>query len=368
VRGSVKRRGDSWTYTVDLPRSVDGKRRQRRRGGFPTKKVAEESLREFLGHVARGGDPFGDRTTFGEYALGWAEHHQTQVEPQTWRRYEQLLRLHILPELAAMRLQAIRAAHIQAVLNKIDRAPRTVQHVRALLSKIFLQAVAWGLIPASPVPATSAPKAERPDLDVPDKEGAKALMAAANGTPWEMPVFLAAWTGARRGEVLAIGWDQVDLDRARIRIHRSLERLGGEFRLKEPKTKRSRREVAIPPFVVDRLRRWKVEQAARQLAAGPAWQNYGIVCDRGDGGYIDPDSFSKAFKRLAGQVGHPDTRLHDLRHAAATTMMEQGVHPSVVSRTLGHSSEAFTMQVYGHVRDEMLDQAAEALGDAYGTS
>lgn len=369
MSGSIKRRGDGWSYIVDLPRSVDGQRRQRRRGGFATKKQAEEALREFLGHLDRGGDPFGDKTTFAEYASGWADHHQGQVEPQTWRRYEQLLRLHVLPALGGMRLQQIKAAHIQSVLDGIDRSPRTVQHVRALLSKMFRQAAAWGIIPASPVPATTAPKAERPDLDVPDTDGARALMAASVGTVWELPVYLAAWTGARRGEVLAIAWDQVDFERRRIRITRSVERIKGEFRFKEPKTKRSRREVAIPPFVAERLRRWKLEQMQRQLAAGPAaWTDLGLVCERGDGSPIDPDSFSKGFKRLARQVGAPDTRLHDLRHAAATTMMEGGVHPSVVSRSLGHASEAFTMQIYGHVRDEMLDQAADALGEAYGNT
>jgi integrase len=266
-----------------------------------------------------------------------------------------------------MRLQQIRAAHVQACLDGIDRAPRTVRQARAVLSKMFKQAVAWGVIPHSPVPATDAPKAERPDLDVPDTEGAKALMAASVDTEWEQAVHLAAYTGARRGEVLAIGWDQVDFDRARIRITRSLERIDGAFRFKDPKSARGRREVAIPPFLVERLRRWKVEQAERRFAAGPAWSEHGLICER-LGEPIDPDSFSKAFKRLARGVGAPDTRLHDLRHAAATEMMARGVHPLVVSRTLGHASEAFTMSVYGHVRDEMLDQAANALGEAYGSS
>ncbi|MGH9053751.1 MAG: tyrosine-type recombinase/integrase [Acidimicrobiia bacterium] len=260
-------------------------------------------------------------------------------------------------------------SHVQACLDAIEnRAPRTVQHVRAVASKAFRQAVAWQLIPSNPVAATYAPKPERPDLDVPTVEGALALMAAAKGTTWELPMFLAAFTGARRGEVLAIGWDHVDFDRGRVRIVRSLERLDGEFRLKlkDPKTKRSRRDVALPPFAVERLRRWKVDQTERRLAAGPAWHDHGLVCERGDGSPIDPDAFSKAFKRLARHIGSPKTRLHDLRHAAATLMMERGVHPSVVSRSLGHASEAFTMAVYGHVRDEMLDQAADAIGDAYG--
>ena len=228
------------------------------------------------------------------------------------------------------------------------------------------QAQAWGLIVASPVAATHSPKAERPDLDIPDAAAAQALMAAAVGGPFEIPMVLAAYTGARRGEVLGLAWREVDLDRGRIRITRSLEWLGGEWRFKEPKTARSRREIAIPSTVVDRLRQHRRSQAERQLAAGPAWQNLGLVCDRGDGGPVLPDSFTQAFKRLAAQVGVPRARLHDLRHAAATTMMEAGVHPAVVSKSLGHASEAFTMAVYGHVRDEWLDSAGDALEAAYG--
>jgi len=365
VRGSVKKLGSSWSYRVDLPVDVDGRRRQRMRRGFPTRKAAEEALREFLGHLDRGGDPFNDQTTFAQYAAGWAKHHQTQVEASTWKQYEAILRVHLVPALGGMRLTKIRPAHIQTALDGIDRSPRTIQHCRALLSRMFRQAVAWSLIPSNPVAATSAPKAEKPDLDVPDAEGAKALMDAAVGTRWELPTLLAAYTGARRGEVLAIQWDQVDLDRRRIRITRSVERLNGDFRFKEPKTKRGQREVAIPPFVVERLRRWKVGQLERQLAAGPAWHDVGLVCDDGGGGPVNPDAFTRALKRFARKVGHPDTRLHDLRHAAATLMMEAGVHPSVVSRSLGHASEAFTMSVYGHPSNEMLDQAADALGEAY---
>ena len=198
MAGSVTRAGKgTWMYAVDLPRGADGRRRQRRRRGFATKKAAEEALRQFLGHLVRGGDPFGDRTTFAEYIEGWLRHHATQVEPKTLQRYRQLLELHLLPQLGSMRLYRIRPAHIQATLDSIDRAPRTVQQARAVLSKSLRQAVAWGLIQASPVQATRAPKAERPDLDVPTVEGVQALMSAAAGTVWEIPLFLAAYTLSR---------------------------------------------------------------------------------------------------------------------------------------------------------------------------
>ncbi len=368
MAGSVRKRGATWLFVVDVGRDEEGKRKQKFRGGFATKKAAEEALRQFLNRLDTGFLPEAEKLTFRAFMARWLKHHQSQVEPKTWRRYESLVRLHLVPRLGSMQLAKIRPAHVQAALDAIEgRSPRTVQHVRAVASKAFRAAVAWQLIPSNPVAATDAPKAERPDLDVPTTEGARALMAAAVGTTWEMPMFLAAITGARRGEVLAIGWDQIDLEHRRVKITRSLERLDGEFRFKDPKTKRSRREIALPSFAVDRLRRWKTEQAQCRLIAGSGWHDFGLVCDRGDGQPIDPDSFTKAFKRLARAVGTPDTRLHDIRHAAATLMMEAGVHPSVVSRSLGHASEAFTMQVYGHVRDEMLDQAADALGEAYGT-
>ncbi len=366
MAGSVRKRGATWHFVVDVGHDQDGRRKQKFRGGFPTKKAAEQGLREFLNRLDTGFLPEADKITFAEYMKRWQEHHATQVEPKTMRRYSTLARLYLLPRLGSLQLSKIRPAHVQAALDAIDRAPATVRQARAVASKAFRQAVAWQLIPSNPVAATAAPKAERPDLDVPDADGARRLMTEAEGTMWEMPLFLAAFTGARRGEVLAIGWDQIDLERGRLKITRSLERLDGEFRFKEPKTARSRREVAIPPLAVERLRRWKTEQTERRLVAGPAWHDLGLVCDCGDGQPIAPDSFSKAFKRLARAVGAPNTRLHDLRHTAATLMMEAGVHPSIVSRSLGHASEAFTMQVYGHVRDEMLDQAADALGAAYG--
>ena len=140
------------------------------------------------------------------------------------------------------------------------------------------------------------------------------------------------------------------------------------LRFVEPKTDRSRRGVALPEMAVDRLKLARREQAERQLRLGPAWINHDLACDRGDGAPLHPDSFSKAAKRFAIQAGlDPKTRLHDCRHAVATVMLEQGVHPAVASAVLGHSSVAFTMDTYQHVTNQMTDQAASALDKAFLT-
>ncbi len=264
-------------------------------------------------------------------------------------------------------------------LNRIDRAPRTVIQTRAVLSIAMSQAVVWELITSNPVAGTKTPKADRPTLAVPKAAQVPDLLAAVRGTPWEVPVALAAATGARRGEVLALWWENVDLERDRgrdrVTIVASVERFGGVTRFKDTKTDRSRREVALPTWMVDLLRRHRVDRAQRRLTVGPAWHgtdgcacagNHGsLVCDDGIGGPVNPDTFSRALKRAAARVGFDASRLHDLRHAAVTTQLERGVHISVVSQSMGHSSEAFTMAVYGHVSDERIDPTADAL-ESYG--
>jgi integrase len=140
----------------------------------------------------------------------------------------------------------------------------------------------------------------------------------------------------------------------------------GELRTFEPKTDRSRRTVALPAFAVATLRQHRRAQAERRLLAGEAWQDGGLVFDRGDGGPVDPAELSIALKRAARKTGLPRTRLHDLRHAFATTLLAAGIHPKVASEALGHASVGFTMDVYSHVLPTMQEEAARAIQAALG--
>jgi integrase len=165
-----------------------------------------------------------------------------------------------------------------------------------------------------------------------------------------------------------VAWSGVDLDRGRVSIIRSLQRVPGEgLRFFEPKTKNSRRAIILPAFALLVLRQWRKAQAERRLLLGEGWQDHDLVCDRGDGGLLDPDAFTHASKRLMAAAGlHPDTRLHDCRHAFATTLLEEGVDLTVVSSVLGHSSTWFTADTYQHVREGLAEQAAQAMERALG--
>ena len=366
MRGRVYKRGSTWSFVVDVP-SDDGQRHQKTKGGFATRKAAEAELRALLSRLDSGGDPFPDDVTVGAYLDQWLAHHRAQVRPSTHKRSTQLV-VELKGLLGALRLDRVRPAHIQAALDAMagrGLAPRTVLRARQVLGQAMRAAVEWQLLPANPVAAVPPPRCERPELVVPTAAELLAIIAAAEGTPYELPVLLACTTGARRGEVLAFRWSDLDVTTGRLRVTGSLQEVPGGLERMAPKTDRARRLVTVPGFVVERLRRHRSEQAERRLLLGAGWAAGDLICDYG-GRPMRPDGFSRAFKATAVKAGLPAAvRLHDARHAVATAWLEQGLHPAIASNALGHTSPAFTMSQYQHVVDGMGDKAAAALEAAF---
>jgi integrase len=173
-------------------------------------------------------------------------------------------------------------------------------------------------------------------------------------------------TGLRRGETCALRWPSVDLDSERTRIHvdGTLQRVDGELVVLPPKSSRSRRTVPLPPDLAALLRRHRAEQTERRLLSGPAWHGGEYVFDSGTGRPVDPDALGKAFHAACTTVGLRGARLHDLRHAAATALIEQGTNVRVVADLLGHSAVSFTLQTYVHPDEKAAAAAIERLGEA----
>ena len=197
----------------------------------------------------------------------------------------------------------------------------------------------------------------------------KAVIEESRGSDMEIPLLLAATTGMRRSEVCGLRWADIDIKASKLRVTRGLQWLttenGRALDFTGLKSERARRTVQLLPVVVERLRAHRKQQMEQRLALGGAWTDLDLVCERGDGQPIDPDSFTKSFKRIALSAGlDPSTRLHDLRHAVATQLARNGVHPHTVSALLGHSSVAFTLDVDTENWDEGAAQAATALGEA----
>jgi integrase len=405
MRNGVVRRGRGWGFVLDMgaqpatrcddcdrrtwieddkrpSRCVCGgtlretsERRQRWQHGFSTQEEAKRARAKALTVYSETGfDPLPKSVTAAEFAARWLEHQSTRLRPRAQARYSDLIRLHVLPVIGSVQLSKVSAGHVQAILDRASQsglAPRTVLHVYRVLTTMLRSAVRWQLIAANPSAAVQPPRPSRPELSVPTPPQLRALIDAARDTVWESAMLLACSTGARRGEVLAVRWSDIDLDRARMRVVRSLSKLPASdpnpIRFEQPKTSRSRREVALPAFAVERLRVLRKQQAQARLALGTGWHEFGLVCTQGNGRPLSPAEFTRAFRRFATRVGLPQqTRLHDVRHAVATALLIAGVHPKVVSEALGHAAISITLDTYSHVVPSMGQAVADALQDALG--
>jgi len=378
MRGHVRKRR-TWEFIVDIgTHPVTGTRRQKSKSGFATRKDAESALHEFIRYVDGGGDPSPERIGFADYLNRWLEFQRARgIRSRTLDGYEGYIRREIIPLMGGLELAKVRSGHVRAVLARMQQrglSAGTIAQVRSVLGSALRQAVADGVIPTNPVAAVKRPRVQRRELRWPTSMQLGALLDASRRTMWEVPILLAVVTGARRAEVLGISWEDVDLEAGTISIRRGVQpvrhRDGRTVEFTALKTKRSRRVVQLPAFALERIRRHRREQLKQRTTLGPRWRDpvdelgrpVALVCERGDGFFIYPDSFTSAFKRLARQAGlHPATRLHDVRHAVATELGRRGVHPVIVSAVLGHASPAFTMAVYQHAWQDGTAEAAAAL-------
>jgi len=371
-RGHLTQRSTgSWTLQASGGFDDAGKRVRITRTVRGSRRDAERELTKLLREVDTGTATANGSTTLSRYLEEtWLPHIDTRVRPTTLRRYTSLVRVQISPRIGRVRLAKLRPVHIQSVIDGMlaeCAAPASVLQAHRVLSSALSQAVRWQLLSVNPCAAVRPPRADRRPLRVPTTDETRTIVRAASDT-YEVPVLLCATTGMRRGEVLGLQWSAVDLDAGKLHVERTLQKVRGEVRFVTPKTDRSRRSISLPPSVVEQLRRHRKEQAERRLLAGPAWSDLDLVVDRGDGMHLDPHTLSHGDSRIAAVAGVPTARLHDLRHAFASTLLVAGVHPKVVSEALGHSSVAFTMDTYQHLLPTMGDQIASAIETALGAN
>ena len=168
----------------------------------------------------------------------------------------------------------------------------------------------------------------------------------------------------RRGEILGLRWRDLSLDTSMLTVNHTLEETKGGLRLKAPKSKRSRRNVTLPAFMVDALRCHKVAQAQERLMLGLGRDDNGYVCATLEGGPMRPRNLSKEFTRIVERAGVRRVSFHSLRHTHASQLLNDGVHVKVVSERLGHSTISITLDIYAHTIPNMQADAAARIDAA----
>jgi integrase len=304
----------------------------------------------------------------GEFLELWLAHVRERVRATTYEGYECLLRCHIPTELRASPLAELRPLALQRTYAHLlaDHQERrrlssgTVLNLHLVLTHAFGQAVRWQLLTANPATGAQPPRPRRAQPVSVSPELLDRLVQAATGTPLELPVAIAAATGMRRGEILALRWSDIAANLSSAHVQASLQTTRDGLVFERPKTARSRRAVALPTFLRPFLERGRLAQPLARERLGPKWHENDLVVAREDGSPVNPDSLSSAWRRLLRKHDLPPVRFHDLRHAHATLMLLQGVHPKVVSERLGHASVGITLDTYSHVLPSLQSQAVEA--------
>jgi integrase len=218
------------------------------------------------------------------------------------------------------------------------------------------------MLARNPADAVQPPRADRRELATLPAADVSALMAAADATPIGTLVRMAVMTGMRRGELLGLRWQDVDMATGTASVQQTAQRISGRgWVFRQPKTQLSRRAIALSPDTVRMLAAHRRAQLEARLLAGSAWQDYGLVFTSALGTPLEPGTVARTWARIVTQAGVGPVRWHDLRHAHATLMLSAGVHPKVVGERLGHASVGITLDTYSHVLPGLQAAAAEAL-------
>lgn len=358
--GTITKRSDGrWEARIMLDdgarKSFYGKTRQ---------EVARK-LAEALRDRDKGLPILGDRQTVAQYLESWLIVVKSKVRPRTWKRYEQYVRVHMLPTIGGITLSKLTAQHIQALYAARlaqGSSTTTVRHLHMALHAALEAALRLGLVQRNVSDLVDPPRMRRGELVTLTPGQARSFLAAAEGDPLEALFVLAVTTGMRQGELLGLKWRAVDLDRGVIQVRATVQRTPDGLGTAEPKTARSRRKLLITAHAIDALRRHRVRQAEQRLALGSAWEDNDRVFCNSIGRPIEAGNLLRRhYWPLLERAGLPRMRFHDLRHTAASILLLQGIHPKVDSEMLGHSSVSITLDIYSHVLPDMQREAVDAM-------
>ncbi len=367
MKGSIRQRSKgSWEVCVDIGRDpATGERLRRFETIRGTKKDAQERLAELLVSVQKGSFVKPARAVaLGEYLTEWLQSHaELHCRPATAEGYWFIVNRYLIPALGGVRLSQLRPQHISNYCsNAVHRglSNRTVLYHFRLLHKALKDAAKLGLIGVNPCDGIDAPKPTDKEMKILCPDDVGKFLSAAQEAPWPCYYlfYTMLFTGLRRSEALAVTWADVDLDLCRLTVRQTLHRLANGYVISPPKTRKSRRQVDLPPSLALLLRNYRSEVEAQRLLLGKPLTDDDFVFAHPDGTPLNPGTITHLFTKAVRKAGL-ELRLHDLRHSFASVMLAAGVNVKVISQSMGHANIGITLDTYAHLLPGMGKSAAE---------
>ncbi len=305
--------------------------------------------------------------TVERYLSDWLETTRQSLAPTTYAHYEQIVRCHLVPSIGRVRLRKLNPGHVErlkdSVLREKGRTPGTTNQVLLTLSVALNQAVKWDLIAKNPAKAVRKARDDRAGMVCLTEEEAGRLVAVAKGTRREALYQVALKCGLREGEILALRWEDVDLEGRHLAVERSVHTHGREPRFGPTKTGEGR-SIVVHPSIIECLKRHHRMQLEDKMLCGKDWQNTGLVFCGENGGVQKANGVLGRLRKDLKEAGLPPVRFHDLRDTAATLLLDHGEKIHVVAKILGHKDPAMTLRRYAHVLPDSKEEAARRM-EAY---
>ena len=373
MKGSIRQRSKgSWEICIDTGRDpATGKRMRHFESVKGTKKAVQQRMHELLHALEQGAYVKPKRITLSEWLNDWLNGYvKINCSTRTLDGYRTIVRNHLVPNLGILPLSQVQPQHIQQAYARLlegpdgkGLSPQTVLHTHRVLFGALEYAVRQGLLIRNPARLVDPPRAKKRKMKTLMPQEVSALLNIAEETCYYPIIYTAVKTGLRQAELLGLPWRDLDLDLASLSVTQVLYKRKGVCEFKEPKTEHSRRRINLSPSLALFLREYRAQRGEQRLLLGKPLSDDDLVFGDIDGTPMDPGTLTHNFARIARRAGVPGTRFHDLRHTFASLMLLAGVHVKVVSEMLGHSSVAFTLDVYSHVIPGLQEAAGKRLDE-----
>ncbi len=330
-----------------------------------TKRECQDWIRKTYNQIDEGMTFDNSRVLLKDYLSGWLINSKASYRPNTWKHYEQIIHDYVGPQIGCIKLKDLRADHIQRLYNLLleqEIGTYTILKIHSILHSALSQAVKLGIIPRNPASVVKTPKEPSEEMQILDESQLSKLLVATRDHRLGTLIYLEVSSGMRQMEVLGLKWTDIDWIRQTIKVERQLVRPDGKgIQFAPPKTKFGKRTIDISTRTIEALREHNNNQHIEKQSAGIKWQENGLIFTNSIGGPIHPRNLVRDFKKILKNAGLPPIRWHDLRHTAASLMLNQGVPVLVVSRRLGHSKPSITLDIYAHLIPNKQAEMVEML-------
>lgn len=324
-------------------------------------------LKKTIGQIDEGMNYDSTRVTLEDFLSSWINSSKTRVRPRTYTQYTQLSRQYIFPHLGMIKIRDLRPEQIQKMYDKLlsqEVGVYTILKIHSILSAALEYALRLSVVSRNPATLAMPPQKPAMEMKILDEGQVSQLLITARGNRLEGLLQLTLSTGIREMELLGLKWTDLDWVKRTLKIERQLAR---EKNLKSqfvsPKTRAGKRTIVLGKSTIELLRAHYERQLEERKAAGEKWHEQGLIFTNRYGGPMDSRNLLRDFKNLLSQSGLPEMRFHDLRHTAASLMLNRNVNPLAVSKRLGHARTSITLDTYGHLMPNLQEEVAEVIDE-----